>query len=301
MRIAVCVAASLVIAVSAAQAGPPRIKTAPFDPYLSYSPASASAASDSLVIESNGHVGAVCVVFTWISTAPTPGAPQRAPDYGLFSADGSSRLSVDGAPAGAYETLSGVFPPGTKPKDSIQLDFLAEIFPTTLPPMGSYSVTFRAALYAKAYPPSGPVAASAYFTVTISVGRVYALSVAQSGGPFSQLSTTGVLAFGDLREGAARGADILVRANTLYDLSLLSSHSGAFANATDGTLLGYSLTSNGYAVDLSRGAALLAAGAAGSNYWDPSRYALVATILSFGAMPTEGSYSDTITIVLSAR
>ncbi|MEI6875240.1 MAG: hypothetical protein WCL50_08950, partial [Spirochaetota bacterium] len=132
----------------------------------------------------------------------------------------------------------------------------------------------------------------------VIVGSVSDLSVVRTGGKFSTTSTSQSLSFGTIVPNASKGADLIVRSNVSYGLSLISAK-GGLANADDGSLIGYTLSSNGTAHSLPAGVPVSIA-TAGPTYSGLARYALLATITGYGDMPTEGSYSDTLTIIMTA-
>jgi spore coat protein U-like protein len=239
------------------------------------------------------------VAFTEVSRYPSPSIGLQSLNYGLFSADGATQLSVDGSPAGAQETLIGSFPRGSKRNDSLNLPFLMKVFPTSLPPPGTTWINLRADLYANSAP-SGRIVDTLNFYMSVAVAGYYDLSVVPTGGTFSLASTTAALAFGTLVAGAVKGTDILVKSNVSYSLGLSSLNGGAFANAADGSKLPYSLSVNGSAVALSPGIRTLVATNAQASYGASARYALLVTVLPFVGLPAQGSYSDTITVTLSA-
>jgi spore coat protein U-like protein len=142
---------------------------------------------------------------------------------------------------------------------------------------------------------------TALFTISIQVGSYYDVSIVASGGTFSLSSTTTTLAFGTIQANESQGSDILVKSNISYSLSLISANGGAFLNASDASKLPYSLSVNGSLIALSPGTPTLVANGAQAGYGTPTRYALVATILPYTKLPTQGTYLDTITVNLSAR
>lgn len=291
----------LVFSLCGAEANTPKIRQTPLDPQPFYSPTAMAQAQTSIALSGKGYSGPVCVVFTELSRSPALNLPQQSVNYGLFSANGSLQLSVNGSPASAQQTLQGVFANNSPSDARLSLDFLVEVFPTSLPPPGMNTITLRADLYASSYPPSGGIVDSVIFIVSIQVGSYYDVSVVPSGTAFSLSSTTTNLAFGSLQPNESEGADILVRSNIFYNLSLSSANGGAFLNASDGSKLPYSLTANGFPVSLSPEVPALIATGTPTGYGTPTRCALIVTVLPYTKLPTEGTYSDTITVNLSAR
>jgi spore coat protein U-like protein len=288
------------LAARPAGAQTPYISQGPADATMSFSPTVMVQASSSIVLAAGGYKGRGCVVFTELTRSPPLSLPAKNIDYGLFSENGSLQLSTNGSPASAQETLEVTFPSNAKPKDRFTLLFLVEVFPTSLPPSRTHTITLRADLYAHAYPPSGPIADSVNFTVNVQVNTYYDVSVVPSGGAFSLSSTTATLAFGTLAANATRGADILVKSNVSYTLSLTSASGGALVNVSDGTRLAYSLTANGSIISLPAGTRKAVASGVSPGFGTPTRYALVVTVLPYAILPNTGAYSDTITVTLAA-
>ncbi len=278
---------------------PPRISSAPVDPHPKFSPTTTVQASDSIELKSNGYSGPVCVVFTELSRWPSPGSPLQNVNYGLSSTDGFLQFSVDGTSANPQEVLTATFPAGSKNNDRLVAGFLIEVFPSTLPPPGQYQINLKADIYASAYPPSGGIVDSAIFTITVQVGNWFDVSIVASNNAFSLASTTATLDFGTLAANLSRGADILVRSNLSYKLFLSSTNGGALASLIDGTKIPYSLKVNGSTLSLLPATQSLVANATAS-FGNPARYAVTVTILPYQQLPTEGQYSDLLTVIVSA-
>ena len=296
-----CIISLLVLPLSTLDAQAPGIKQVPSDPNPYFSPTATTQAQASIVLVSNRYSGPVCIVFTELSRLPAANSPAQEVQYGLFDTTGSSRFSLDGSTASEQQTLVGSFPPDSRKHDLLTLGFLVKVFPATLPPPGTYTMTLRAELFAGSYPPSGAVKDSVLFTISILVGSFYDVSVVAEGGGFSLGSTSTTLAFGTIQQYDTRRADLLVRSNVTYDLSLSSTNSGAFANLSDGTRIPYSLTANGTAVSLASGTRTLLANGTQAGYGTPARFALVIGVLPFTDLPSEGAYSDSLVVTLSAR
>ena len=171
---------------------------------------------------------------------------------------------------------------------------------TTLPAPGTYTAIISEKIYGgSTYPASGAALDTNTLTVTITVGTIYDVSVVATGSAFSLASSSQALNFGTLAAGQTLGADILVRSNVSYSLSLASANLGSLVNNADSTSsIGYSLSSNGTTASLNPGPASIANGAV-ATYASPQRYSLLATILPF-SFPSAGTYSDTITVILAS-
>lgn len=267
---------------------------------ITYSPDANAQASGKVVVKKGTYTGGVfSVVFTLVSLSP---ASSPSLSYAAYApaATLANQLSLTGAPTGPSQVLTGTFASNAKSNTTITLDFAFVVMPATLPPPGTYVATIDESLYGTSYLPTGTAYSSNTLTVTVTVGAHYDVSVVPTGNSFSLTSTSQALDFGSLSQGSTLGADILVRANVSYSLSLSSANSGSLVDVVDPTsLVGYSLMSNGVGYSLSPGPALIAGGAA-ATFGSPQRYALAFTILPLPTFPTAGTYTDTITITLSS-
>jgi len=266
---------------------------------LSYSPSGAAQASGIITVNNGTKIAddrPYCVVMTLMN----PGS-QGGLSFGLYNLGSGSRLSLTGSPSSASETISGDFAPGTAANTSRIYTIGFRVEAAVLPPPGTYTAIIKEDLYGgSSFPPSGPILDTNTLTVSVTVGSFYDLSVVATGSSFALDSTSQSLAFGSLAPGQSLGADILVRSNVAYSLSLSSANSGALVNPLDpGSRVGYSLTSNGASISLASGPAPIATGAS-ATYATPTRYRIVASILSFSVYPSAGSYEDAITVSLSA-
>jgi hypothetical protein len=266
-----------------------------------YSSTMEQRAYQSVELVSERYSGPICIIFTELSRFPATAVPSAGIDYRLTDQSGASRLSVDGNPASAQETLRGVFPPQSKKDDRLVLDFLVTIRPTNLPASGMHTITMKADLYASAFPPTGGIVESRTFFIIVQVHDHFDISTVPTGGNFSKSSVTASLNFGALQPYVSRGADVLVRSNVSFVLSLTSLNGNAFVNMADGFRLPYSFSVNGGVFDLQAGTRTVIANGAPPTFGDPTRYSIVVTVLPYSSLPTEGAYSDHITITLAAR
>jgi hypothetical protein len=271
--------------------------TAP--PTLVYSPNSVVQGQGSIAVQKGSYVGAFCVTFAQTSLTP---APAEGLSYGLYQPAASPlyALALDGSPTNANEVLSGSFAPTDANNKVLNLNFALLVSPATLPPPGSYQARITVSLYGSAYPPSGGVVGTKTLTLNVTVGSHFDLAVVPKGSAFSLASTSQSLAFGSLAEGDSREADILVRSNVIYSLTLSSAAGGGLACSADGSLLGYALQAGGVLLSLPAGLPASVAAAAPATYSSPARYPVSVDILPFAGLPTEGDYSDSLTLSLSA-
>jgi len=275
--------------------------TAP--PTLVYSPDAVVQSSGRISLANEGYTGPYVVTFTQLSLLPAPASPAEGLVYGLFYPDTAptNELSLDGTPAAQSETLTGSFPPGWAGKNrTLDIGFTARVFPSSLPPPGTYTARITASLYKSSYPATGSPSDTMIFTVTVTVRSITDLSLVPVGAPFSIPSTTASMAFGTLVANASRSVDLMVRSNVRYSFSFMSVHGGALANDTDGMLLSYDIAAEGFPLTLQPGIPSLQFLNSTPTYSASKRYELSVTIAAFEDFPTEGTYSDFITITVLA-
>jgi hypothetical protein len=272
-------------------------------PALVYSPDSVVKGTGTIRVSNGGYAGPFAIVLTQLSLSPSPASPAEGLRYGLYqpAASPTYALSLTGSPSSSQELLLGSFAASQAGKNtSTNVSFAALVSPLSLPPPGTYTASLRAYLYASGFPLSGASVASLLITLSVTVGSHFDLSIAPVGDPFSLAATSSALAFGTLVPGDSRSVDVLVRSNVSYSLGLASAHGGALANAYDGSLVPYALSSNGGALSLSPALPAPLAAGARASYSLAARYALEVRISPFPGLPTEGDYFDTLTLTLSA-
>jgi hypothetical protein len=294
--------AAMSLACLAARAAGPSIAGVSSVSGLAYSPDSVAKGTGSVTVQCDGYIGPFCVAFSLLSLESAASPPAESLSWGLYksAAAPSLELALENPPSSADELLSDGFAPGSPDSATIALGFAALVSPARLPPPGTYTASLRASLYASAYPPSGGPVDSEVFSISVEVGSFFDLSIVAPGSAFAPSSSSGSIDFGPIAPGDSRSLDLLVRSNLRYGLSLSSAHGGALANSRDLSLLAYSLSSNGEGVPLSSSLPSPIASGAAATYGAPERYRLVVAIMSFVGLPTEGDYSDSLTVMLTA-
>lgn len=207
-------------------------------------------------------------------------------------------------PSGS-QVISGSFTAeeGLRGGTTKEYSFTFIIDPDQFPAAGTYSDVVALDLYEgtpEAPVPGGPVA-SLTFSLSVQVGVFTDLSLVTPGAGFDVTGTALNLNFGTLTAGSWRGADLLVRSNTLYSVSVSSAQGGrmVIVDPEDLSVVPYRLSVEGIEVDVSGGGEVPLGFQAGPSDQNGDRYPLVITILDYG-MATEGLYTDTLTFTLSA-
>lgn len=139
------------------------------------------------------------------------------------------------------------------------------------------------------------------YSVYINVPTELNVSLVNEGDAFNVNSTTKILDFGNLEENETLGADIIVGANTSYQLKVSSMNNGKLVNNT--TVINYQFSVNGTNVPLnaSKNNPVTIGTGSGPTAVAGERYNAKVRILNIPENPDTGVYSDAITITAIAN
>ena len=227
-------------------------------------------------------------------------------NYNLFTATAPRTILRDFTDNPSSEqVVTGSFTTEEGARGGTTKDYLFTFIVDTdqFPAAGLYSDAVVIELYEgtpESPVPGGPLA-SVTFNMSMQVGTLTDLALVAPGALFDVTQTALTLNFGTLTAGARSGADLLVRANTPYSVSVASAQGGKMIIDDPGDLsvVPYRLSLGGIDVDVSGGGEVPLSALAGPSGQNGDRYPLMLTILEYG-MATEGFYSDTLTFTLSA-
>jgi hypothetical protein len=137
-------------------------------------------------------------------------------------------------------------------------------------------------------------------TISTTVPQLIDFSIVAPGSSFEFGSRDNTLNFGVMHIGLKRNTDLVVRANTVFAVSLSSLNSGVMRNTdiSDDSAVPYSFVFNSVLLQLD--VPRTPVSAAGPTAYSGLRYPIELTIGDFG-MATEGTYRDVITITVSAN
>jgi spore coat protein U-like protein len=222
-------------------------------------------------------------------------------DYQLMDSAGSRNVLKDRNTATSdQEVITGSFSGSGQRQHSFDL----VLFSGQFPPSGSYTDNFRMRLYEGQLGSAGwlDLGGTANPSVSVTVPSIVRLSLVNPGGVFDPSDTDQRMDFGILQPGKTRQADLVVRANETFSVSLSSQHGGSLAitDPSETSTIPYQLTFDGTTVDLSGGTSVTVLSGVGPTSLSGLRYLMEAEILSFD-LPTEGTYRDNITITVSAQ
>jgi spore coat protein U-like protein len=130
------------------------------------------------------------------------------------------------------------------------------------------------------------------------------ISLVNTGQPFNLYDTTQSVSFGDLYSGATQGYDTVVRSNDGYHITMESDNAQTMRHAnypTVSSIVNYTTSFGGTAVNLSGGTPVTARTASGVTSKDGARFPTQFTIGTMSGAEAPGVYQDTITLTVSAN
>ncbi len=201
----------------------------------------------------------------------------------------------------AAEVLSGSF--GSSCNWQLQtLSFIVFLLPGQFPPAGQYMDTVVVQLYAGSPSCRAQRIACMSFRISIAMNTALDVSLVQPGAPFDAKSTSLTLDAGVLASGTVRAADLIVRSNIRYTISVVSQNGSALRNPDpqDASAVPYDFTANGRAFALPRGTAQSIVSGSAATGLGGKRYPVSVTIGAVG-WATEGTYSDILTFQAMAN
>jgi hypothetical protein len=148
----------------------------------------------------------------------------------------------------------------------------------------------------------GMIPQTASFALSISVPQILDMALVPTGNSFDALSTSLNLNYGVLARSARKTADLMVRGNVPFSVSVLSQNGGRLLSPQilDGSSVPYEFEVNGIPASLSAGVQTPIVSGSGPTSIAGARYGLSFTIGDFG-MATEGVYTDTLVFTVAAH
>ncbi len=202
----------------------------------------------------------------------------------------------------SLEVLTGSFADSGNSWTTQTASFVVFLLPDQIPPSGTYADTVAVELYDGTPASHGPRRDSTSFSISVTMNSALDISLVPQGFPFNVASASLPLDFGNLTAGNSRAADLVVRSNWLYTVTVTSQNGGTMKNPDplDTSQVPYTFTVNGTPVALPAGTPQTIVTSAPATPFAGSRYTISVTIGSYG-WATEGSYSDLVTIVATAN
>jgi spore coat protein U-like protein len=199
------------------------------------------------------------------------------------------------------EVLAGYFPPSNGAQNQSR-SFAVSIPGNSFPRAGSYTDSVVMTLHEGTILSPGMIPQTASFALSISVPQILDMALVPTGNSFDALSTSLNLNYGVLARSARKTADLMVRGNVPFSVSVLSQNGGRLLSPQilDGSSVPYEFEVNGIPASLSAGVQTPIVSGSGPTSIAGARYGLSFTIGDFG-MATEGVYTDTLVFTVAAH
>lgn len=210
--------------------------------------------------------------------------------YFLRDAAGRDIVDAGGAPDG-----SGLIT-GAGGQGRFAFEYLLVIPQGQAVAAGTYTDVVTATLYRDG---TATVDDTADFTITITVSDTVAVAVTNPGGTYESGTTAYPLNLGVLDTGVSSSADLIVRANVGYAVSVESTNAGTMVDSTAPvqTPIPYTLAVNGTPYALDAGVVEVASSGSATTLTG-DRWVLSFTVGDVSAAEY-GSYADTLTVVVT--
>jgi hypothetical protein len=286
-----------------------RLSASVSSPSLSYRMTADSEAAGTITVKrsgSNKSSASFYVAFTLVSLSSTALSGGESLSYGLYkNSTSKTALSLTGRPSSSDDVLSGTI--GAR-SSSASLNYVFRVSNATFPAPGTYIAQITAKVYNGSYSSTSSStsssSASATITATLTVDRL--ASVAVVGGASDSFSFSSATAnpdysldLGDLSANTTGRAYILVCSNASYSLALSSVNGGSLINADDASSIAYEVAvDKGSSYSLTTAATTIVSGSA--TYGSPERHSIIVSTTKYGADASAGTYTDTITVTVSA-
>lgn len=272
-----------------------------------YSPDAGTTLTQTITIR---HRGIACVYFVTFSPGQSGNFAARAAKsganalpYQIYDSMTSRNVLKDlTANPSVTNVLTGSFAASGTNWTTQNLSYTVHLPSGQLPPAGTYTDSVGMEVYVGTPSSHGARQQRVTFTISIAMSPSLDVALVATGAPFNAASTAFTFDFGILSTGGSRGADLVVRANSLSTISITSLNGGVMKNADSGddSAVPYQLLVNGSAITLPAGTPRPIASSAPATSFSGTRYVISAVIGSWG-WATEGSYSDVLTVQAAAN
>ncbi|MEI6875545.1 MAG: spore coat protein U domain-containing protein [Spirochaetota bacterium] len=204
---------------------------------------------------------------------------------------------------GREAVLSGVFPVQSNRKTET-LSFVVVVPAGQMPYSGIYQDVLVLNLYQGTPDNHGPSVGTASVTVTLAMPAVMDMSLARTGGAFLEGIPSLNLDFGALSIGEIRSADLIVRSNTPYSLSVSSQFGSTLMNVDSAStgMVPLQFKVKGVVFSLAQGALTPLVSVATPPPADSAgeRFDLLFTVGDFDLAPA-GNYRNVLSFTLTAK
>ncbi len=256
------------------------------------------------------HRNAACDYFVTFSAGQSGSFAARAARSGASSLAyqiydsmvGRNVLKDLSASPSTAEVLTGSFAASGNTWTTEAQTYTVHLPAGQLPAAGTYTDSVNMEVWDGTPSSPGSRDQRVTFTISIVVGPTLDVALVSTGGAFNEASSSVTFDFGTLSAGGSRAGDLVVRSNSLTTITISSANGGVLKNADPGddSEVPYQLLVNGTPLTLPAATPVPLASSAPATGFAGTRYGISAVIQGYG-WPTEGTYSDVLTIQAAAN
>lgn len=222
--------------------------------------------------------------------------------YQLYQDSGLSHILKDVPDiTSANDVVMVTLPAGTNPTNEfyyVDIPYSAATTPN-LVAAGAYTDSFIINAYEGTDPTTfaNPPATSTPVHVTITVPKMIALALVDTGGVFQDTATTKSIDFGNLSSGQVSRFDLRLRTNAGYSVKIQSSNNGKMKHTTKNSYVDYSLYVNNALADPTGSTPVITG--SGTTGLNGLGFPVKIVIGTLGTLPLAGTYQDTVVITVT--
>ena len=222
--------------------------------------------------------------------------------YQLYQDSGLSHVLKDVPDiTSTNDVVMVTLPPGTNPTNEFyyfDIPYSTATSPN-LVAAGTYTDTFIVNAYEGSDPTAftNPPATSTPVSVTITVPKMIALALVDTGGVFQDTATTKSVDFGNLSSGQTSRFDLRLRTNAGYSVKVQSTNNGRMKHTSKNSYVDYSLYVNNNLADPTGSTPVLTG--SGQTGINGIGFPVKIVIGSVGVLPLAGTYKDTVIITVT--
>ncbi len=222
-------------------------------------------------------------------------------NYQLYQDSGKTKILKDVPDVtSANDVIMITLPAGSNPQTELYYFDIPYSSATTpvLATSGTYLDTFIINAYEGSDPTlfAAPADATASVSVTMTVPKIIALSMVDTGSAFQDSATTKTINFGNLFTGQVSRFDLRLRSNAGFKVSVNSTNGGKMKHTTSTALVPYSLYVNNVLADPTGVIPVLTAST--TTPLNGLGYPVKIVVGAIAASALSGSYADTVVITV---
>jgi spore coat protein U-like protein len=222
--------------------------------------------------------------------------------YNLYQDSGLTHVLKDVPDiTSANDVVMVTLPPGNNPSNQFyyfQIPYAAATSPNLIA-AGTYTDSFIINAYEGSDPTAfvNPPAVSTPVSVTVTVPKMIALALVDTGGVFQDTATTKSIDFGNISSGQVSRFDLRIRTNAGYSVKVQSTNNGKMKHVSKNSFVDYSLYVNNVLADPTGATPVLTG--SGQTGLNGLGFPVKIVIGTLGNLPLAGTYKDSVIITVT--